>query len=98
MKYFLSISFIFLLMTFGCNKHKPDTYPASFQGESLDSGASDFVFEKISLEELPVDIKKVILEDDLFGGLNISDITKVTDNDSIYYDMTFRDVDGQLIM
>ena len=85
-------------MIFGCNKHKTDTYPASLQRELFDSGRSESMLEKIPPEELPVGIKKVIREDDLFSGLNISEITRITENDSIYYDMTFKDVDGQLIM
>ncbi len=96
MKYFLYISF--LLLVLGCNRLQTDTHSASFHAELFDSGKHDSMAEKIAPEELPADIKQVIREDDLFCDLNISEVTKITENDSTYYDMTFRDFDGQLIM
>lgn len=66
--------------------------------QEVDTSWNRNLSQKISLEELPVTIKEEIHNDELFQGLDISDITKITKNNFTYYDMTFRDADGQIIM
>lgn len=59
---------------------------------------SDFYQEKITVEQLPSTLKEGIKNNEIFSELAISNITKITENDFTYYDMTFKDVDGQLVM
>lgn len=59
---------------------------------------SDFYQEKITEEQLPYTLKEGIKNNAIFSELTISNITKITENNFTYYDMTFKDVDGQLVM
>ena len=77
------------------NHHEVDP---SGHGVQVDTAWNSNLSQKISLEELPVTIKEEIYNDELFQDLDISDITKITKNNLTYYDMTFRDADGQIIM
>jgi len=79
-----------------CQNNKMDVGPRlETQADSL-GGA--FFAERIPLDELPVPVKDGIKKSELFSGLTISSIIKIRGNDITYYDMTFRDFDGQLIM
>lgn len=93
---------LFLVLLFltvqSCQNSKTEVYPISHQMGQVDTVWHDTLSETIPLEELPVTIKEEINKDELFQGLNISNITKITDKDVTYYDMTFKDADGQLIM
>jgi|SRR5690554_5241846 len=59
---------------------------------------SDFYQEKVTVEQLPPTLKEGIKNNEIFSALTISNITKITENNFTYYDMTFKDVDGQLVM
>jgi hypothetical protein len=89
---------IFVLITIlaasSCSRNIGENNPKLPQGDQNPPSLT----ETISMEELPVPIKEEINSDELFKGMNISNIVKITENDFTYYDMTFRDVDGQLIM
>jgi hypothetical protein len=80
-----------------CQNNKFEVNPER-QRAQVDSMWNSNLSQKISLEELPVTIKEEIHKDELFQGLDISDITRITRDDFTYYDMTFRDADGQIIM
>ena len=70
----------------------------SLEADLADTLGSTLFAERIPLEELPVPVKEGIKKNDLFSGLTISNIIKIRENKMTYYDMTFRDFDGQLIM
>jgi|SRR5690606_17142739 len=97
MKAITYISSLLLLLSFACQSNQPDLDPAKHRAQ-VDSAWNSTLSQKISLEELPVTIKEEIHNDELFQGLDISEITKIVKDNATYYDMTFRDVDGQLIM
>lgn len=98
MKTFNYITFIVLLLSIGaCQNNNTEVGP-SLHAVNVDSAWNKNLSQKISLEELPVTIKEEIHNDELFQGLDISDITKITKEDFTYYDMTFKDADGQVIM
>lgn len=80
-----------------CQSNQAELDPERHRAQ-VDGAWNGNVAQKISLEELPVTIKDEIHNDELFQDLDISDITKIIKNNAIYYDMTFRDGDGQLIM
>lgn len=96
-----TVTYISLLMLYlsaaACQNNKFEADPAQ-QRAQVDSLWNSNLSQKISLEELPVTIKEEIHNDELFQGLDISDITRITRDDFTYYDMTFRDADGQIIM
>ncbi|HLW18710.1 MAG TPA: hypothetical protein VKX33_00220 [Cyclobacteriaceae bacterium] len=64
----------------------------------MDASWNESMAENISLEDLPMTIREEIEKDKLFQELNISNITRIKEKDITYYDMTFKDADGQLIM
>ena len=98
MKIAAYISFLTLLLSLtACQNNGHEVNPAQHRAQ-VDSLWNNNLSQKISLEELPVTIKEEIHNDELFQGLDISDITKITRDDFTYYDMTFRDADGQIIM
>jgi hypothetical protein len=92
------MAFTLILPLLSCQSNNTDVEQLTYQNELSTNTTSDSLWEKISVEELPHNIKEVIHNDDLFEGLNISNIARITENDLTYYDMTFKDVDGQLIM
>ncbi|MEX2591483.1 MAG: hypothetical protein WD426_01830 [Anditalea sp.] len=96
MKQFIYIFCLFTILEgSSCNRKKGENHPRLHQEEQ---SYSDSLSETISLDELPVLIKEEINNHELFYGLNISNIVRITENDFTYYDMTFKDIDGQLIM
>lgn len=96
MKQFIDILCLFVILTgFSCSRNIDADNPG-FPQEAQNN--PDSISELISIEELPVPVKEGIHNEKLFEGLNISNIVRITEDDSIYYDMTFRDIDGQLIM
>ncbi|HLT08865.1 MAG TPA: hypothetical protein VK014_15150 [Cyclobacteriaceae bacterium] len=97
MKLSAYISFILLLLAVACHSNHPEVSP-QHSSALADSTWANHLTQKISLEELPVDVKEEIYNDEIFHGLDISDITKITKDNFTYYDMTFKDADGQLIM
>ena len=92
------IAFTILWPLASCQSNKTEVEQLPYQNEWSTNSTNDSLWEKITVEELPHNIKEVIHNDDLFEGLNISNIVRITENDLTYYDMTFKDVDGQLIM
>src|SRR5690606_1548984 len=97
MKTITFISSLLLLLSFACQSNHSELDPAKHRAQ-VDSAWTSNIAQKISPEELPLTIKEEIHNDELFQDLDISDITKVIKDNAIYYDMTFRDADGQLIM
>jgi len=95
------VTYISIMMLYffavACQNNKFEVNPER-QRAQVDSMWNSNLSQKISLEELPVTIKEEIHKDELFQGLDISDITRITRDDFTYYDMTFRDADGQIIM
>ena len=88
------ISFLFLLFTgFSCQSDNNN-----LEESSRGSLKSDFYQEKITEEQLPSTLKEGIKNNEIFRELAISNITKITEDNFTYYDMTFKDVDGQLVM
>ena len=85
-----------LLFGFSC-QNKIDGTP-KFDTNLSDTVGNGFHVEKIQLEELPHSIKDGIHKNELFAGLTISSIVRIKEKNMTYYDMTFRDFDGQLIM
>ena|SRR5690606_2211138 len=92
------LAFTSLLPLASCQSNKSEAELLPYNNEWSANSSNDSLWEKITVEELPHNIKEVIHNDDLFEGLNISNIARITENDLTYYDMTFKDVDGQLIM
>jgi hypothetical protein len=91
------LSMVFLLAIGACQNNNTDVDPSLYT-TNVDSAWNENLSQKITVEELPVTIKEEIYNDELFQDLDISDITKITKDDSTYYDMTFRDTDGHIIM
>lgn len=99
MKLALHILSTLLLMTvFSCQPNSSEVDPDILVINETNNLWQDTVSEEITLEELPVTIKEEIRKDELFQDLPISNITKITKDDFTYYDMTFSDGSGQLIM
>ena len=99
MKILIYISSILFLLAMGaCQNSNTEVGPSLQSIDTVDSIWNEHLSQKISVEELPVSIKEEIHKDELFQGLDISDITKITKENFTYYDMTFRDGDGQIIM
>lgn len=90
-------SLFLCLMLFCCQNNQSEIAPSS-SAISEEKGWMDTVSEDITLAELPLTIKHEIHNDELFQELDISNITRITKDNFIYYDMTFKDVDGQLIL
>ena len=90
-------SLLLLLSATACHNNSHEADP-SLHHAQIDSIWNSNLSQKISVEELPVTIKEEIHKDELFQDLDISDITKITKDNFTYYDMTFRDSDGQIIM
>lgn len=98
MKITIYISSILLLLSVaGCQNNNHESDPSLYRADN-DSVWNSHLSQKISVEELPVSIIEEIHKDELFQDLDISDIKKITRNNLTYYDMTFRDSDGQIIM
>jgi len=91
-------SFLLLLAVGACQNSNTEVNPSLQSMGNVDGAWNEHLSQKISVEELPVTIKEEIHKDELFQGLDISDITKITKENFTYYDMTFRDADGQIIM
>src|SRR5665811_1847334 len=96
MKQYIYILFLSIMLAGSACSRTMDQDRPKLRQEEQHHG--DSLSERISMEELPAPIKEGINNDILFQGLNISNIVRITENDYTYYDMTFRDVDGQLIM
>lgn len=92
------IATLLLFHEFSCQNKKSDRYPKTHQSGIMETVGFDSHSEIIPLEDIPATVKKEIYNNDLFKGLTISHIVKIKENDVIYYDMTFKDFDGQLIM
>src|SRR5690606_11253965 len=92
------LSLLLLLTSYSCQNSKTEVYPLSHQADEADMLWSDSLSEIISLEELPITIKDEINKDELFQQLNITNITRIKAKNTTYYDMTFKDADGRLIM
>lgn len=95
-----SLFYIAILVTLSleqsCQNNKMEVGPRlETQADRMDGA---FFAERIPLEELPAPVRDGIKKSELFSGLAISSIIKIRENDMTYYDMTFRDFDGQLIM
>lgn len=90
-------SILLLLSVAACQNNNHEADP-SLHRSNNDSVWNNNLSQKISVEELPVTIKEEIHGDELFQDLDISNITKITRDNLTYYDMTFRDSDGQIIM
>ena len=89
----VQISILFLLFAgFSCQNNN------NLERSPRGSLKSDFYQEKISVEQLPSTLKEGIKNNEIFRELAISNITKITENNFTYYDMTFKDEDGQLVM
>lgn len=91
-------SFLLLCSVIACQNNKSEIDPNLHESILLDRAWEDSLFEMISLDELPPTVREGIRQEKIFDGLDISNITRITRNDLTYYDMTFRDFDGQLIM
>lgn len=99
MKTLINIFTIILLVApWACQSNTRDGYPLTHQEDYTPHLVKDSLSEQISLEELPDPIKQGIYNNDLFNGLNISNIVRIKEENLTYYDMTFKDFDGQLIM
>lgn len=99
MKTLFNIFFIVLLMVaLSCQNQTGDGDPLTHQKDFTTQLIRDSYSEQISLEELPDPVKQGINNNDLFNSLNISNIVRIKDKNLTYYDMTFQDFDGQLIM
>lgn len=98
MKKLIYLIYLFpILLWTACQGNTSEINPMIPQ-ENAREVSFDSLSERITMEELPATIKEVINKEELFTGLHISNIQKITENDFTYYDMTFKDVDGQLIM
>jgi hypothetical protein len=87
-----------LVQAFSCQTNTREGYPVTHQDDFTPQLIVDSISEQISLEELPDPIKQGINNDELFNGLNISNIVRIKEKNLTYYDMTFKDIDGLLIM
>ena len=88
---------LFSLTGASCQNNSMDSNPG-IDPSFVDTVGNGFHVEDISLEELPNAVIEGVRNNDLFAGLAVSNIIKIRENDRTYYDMTFRDSDGQLIM
>lgn len=93
-----SLCIFLFIVVISCQNNESENYPLTHQGDFTAQLIQDSLSEQISLDELPDPIKQGIYNNELFNGLNISNIVRIRDKYRTYYDMTFKDFDGQLIM
>lgn len=98
MKNLIYLTFICFLAGFSCQNKERESYQITQQNQLVNNIESDSFSEQISIEKLPEPIKEGIYSNELFSGLNISNIVRINKDNKVYYDMTLKDIDGQLIM